>query len=157
MTRKRSSYRPKPIMSDPLSLMRPASKQRSDAIMLKFLSALQDICGGRDPGVEEWRALSDAINTVETLVSLGRLEAGEVMPIVNAAIDGMVAATKRFRAGAGMRLDAAGICALREVVSIYGHCLERLTEREMAMAQAETERRVREIMRRGSDKEVVSI
>jgi len=157
--RKRSNYRPRMVIADPLSLLRPASKDRRDSVMREFLTALHELSNGRDPGVEEWRSLSDAINTVETLATrLENLDAKEVMPTVNAAIAGMVAASERFKAGKGMRLDAAGLDALRDVVSIYSQCLESLTEREMAVAQAETQRRVNEIYRRKEQgHEVVSL
>jgi hypothetical protein len=163
--RKRSSYRPRMVLTDPLSLLRPASKEQRDLVMLKFLTALHELSNGRDPGVEEWRALSDAINTVETLTippedseEKPLLDPRKVMPTVNAAIAGMVAASNRFKAGKGMRLDAAGLDALRDVVSIYSQCLESLTERDMAVAQAETQRRVNEIYRRKEQgHEVVSL
>lgn len=145
--RKRSRYRPRMVLTDPLSLLRPASKEQRDSVMLKFLTALHELSNGQDPGVEEWRSLSDCVNSVETLATrLEKLDAAEVMPIVNAAIAGMVAASNRFKAGKGMRLDAAGLDALRDVVDIYGQCLESLTEREMALAQQETQRRVNEIL-----------
>jgi hypothetical protein len=156
--KKRSKYRPKMVITDPLSLLRPASKEKRDAVMLKFLTALHEMSCGRHPGVEEWRSLSDCVNTTETLATrLEKLDPSEVMPTVNAAIEGMVAASNRFKAGKGMRLDAAGLAALRDVVSIYGQCLESLTEREMAVAQAETQRRVNEIYRRKESLEVVCV
>lgn len=152
--RKRSKYRPRMVLTDPLSLLRPASKEQRNAVMLKFLTALHELSNGRDPGPEEWRSLSDAINTLETMATPPEgsdlkplLSAREVMPIVNAAIAGMVSASNRFKAGKGMRLDYAGLEALRDVVAIYGQCLESLTEREMSLAQSETQRRVNEIYR----------
>lgn len=159
MSRKRSSYRPRPVLTDPLSLLRPASREARDGVMLRFLSALDAMARGSHPGEAEWRDLSDAINTVETLaLTMKRLDAAEVMPVVNAAIASMVAAARRFQAGKGMRLDASGLQSLRDVVSIYGQCLELLTEREMAMAQAETQRRVNELLHaRAPSHEVIAI
>lgn len=87
------------------------------------------------------------INTVETLTLIQRkLLIDEVMPAVRTATDAMVAAALRFKAGHGMRLDGAGLEALREVLAIYEQCLEGLTEREMAQAQAETQRRVNALL-----------
>jgi len=147
--RKRSAYRPKAVLSNPLALMRPASVAQRNAVLLQFYTALESMARGDHPGEEEWRSLSDCVNSVETLaLTLGKLVPDEVMPTVNAAIEGMVAASVRFRAGKGMRLDAAGLDALRDVVGIYGQCLESLTEREMSLAQSETQRRVNEIYRR---------
>lgn len=147
MSRKRSAYRPRAVISDPLSLLRPADPQRRNAVLLRFLSSLDSMARGSHPGEAEWRDLSDAINTVETLaLSLRKLEASEVMPVVNAAIAAMVGAANRFKAGQGMRLDAPGLQALRDVVDVYRQCLEGLTEREMALAQAETQRRVNALL-----------
>ena len=159
MTRKRSTYRPRAVMSDPLSLLRPAEPARRATVLLRFDTALQEMAAGRHPDEAEWRDLSDCVNTVETLaLTLGKLVPAEVMPTVNAAIAGMVGAANRFRAGQGMRLDAAGLEALRDVVDIYRQALDGLTEREMAMAQAETQRRVNALMRaRKTNHQVVSL
>lgn len=147
--KKRKAYRPKPVMQNPLAALRPASKQQRDAIVGRFRSSLLTMTAGRHPGEQEWRDLSDAINTIETM-TLGdhpKLIAAEVMPTVSAAIAGMVGAANRFKVGHGMRLDAAGIQALRDIIDVYEQCVEGLTEREMAMAQAETARRVSWLMR----------
>ena len=139
--RKRSRYRPKPVISDPLSLLRPADPQRAGQVLLRFLTALDAIAAGQHPGEAEWRDLSDAVNTVETLaIHQRKLDAVEVMPLVRDASSAMVAASERFREGLGMRLDGPGLQAMRAVVDVYRQCLEGLTEREMAQAQAETQR-----------------
>jgi hypothetical protein len=155
----RKAYRPRSVITDPLSLLRPASPELRQRVVLRFLSALEAMTRGEHPGEAEWRDLSDAINTVETLaLTLSRLDPAEVMPVVNAAIAGMVGAANRFKAGQGMRLDAAGLQALRDVVEIYRLCTEGLTEREMAMAQAETQRRVHALLRdRQPNHEVISV
>jgi hypothetical protein len=148
MSRKRSSYRPRALLRNPLTMLRPASPTSKAKLMLVFLTALDAMTNGEHPGEEEWRSLSDAVNTVETMaLHLGKLDKAEVMPTVTAAIAGMVRAARRFDAGQGMRLDAEGLKALREVIDIYGQCLDGYTEREMAMAQAETDRRMRELLR----------
>ena len=159
MTRKRSSYRPRAVISDPLSLLRPADAQRRSAVLLRFLSALDAMARGEHPGEAEWRDLSDAINTVETLaVTLRKLDVAEVMPIVNAAIAAMVGAAKRFRDGNGMRFDAPGLQAMRVIVDVYAQCLDGLTEREMAVAQAETQRRVNALLHaKSTTHEVITV
>lgn len=146
--RKRSAYRPKPVISDPLTLLRPADPAESGRVMGRFLSALSDMAEGEHPGVDEWRDLSDAINTIETLaMHQHKLVPGEVMPTVQAAIDAMIEASRRFKAGQHMRLSGPGLQALRDVLAIYEQCLEGLTAREMAMAQAETQCRVNAVLR----------
>ncbi|MGL4573569.1 MAG: hypothetical protein ACRCV9_02140 [Burkholderiaceae bacterium] len=157
MTRKRSRYRPKPVISDPLSLMRPASQSQRDKVMLVFLTALDAIAHGKHPGQEEWRQLADCLNTLETLaLHQGKLIPGEVMPMVDAAAAGMVDAAKRFADTGTIRVSGMALEALRDAVSVYDQCLTTLTEREMAMAQAETQRRVH-ALQRSNNTEVVSI
>ena len=147
--RKRSAYRPKPVLLNPLAAMQPAPKAERDRVMLRFTTALQEIAAGRHPGEAEWRDLSDLVNSVETLaLHLHKLDPAEVMPTVNAAIAAMVGAANRFKVGQGMRVDGPGLEALRDVLSIYEQCLEGLTEREMSQAQAETQRRVNALLRR---------
>lgn len=150
--RKRSKYRPRAVLTDPLLLLRPAPKADADAVMLRFFTALETITAGSHPGEAEWRDLADAINTVETLaLTMHRLVPQEVMPTVNAAIAAMVGAANRYRAGGGMRVDGPGLVALREVVGIYGQCLDELTGREMAVAGQMTAARVRALQRRAGD------
>jgi hypothetical protein len=143
---KRKAYRPRPIVTDPLTFMRPADPARRTRLLAKFWSALESMSRGQHPGEDDWRLLSDAVNTMETMVIKGKLVAAEVMPILNAAIAAMVGAANRYRAGQGMRLDGAGLQALRDVVDVYRQCLEGHTERDMARMQAETERRMRALL-----------
>jgi hypothetical protein len=159
MSRKRSKYRPRPVMSDPLSLMRPASQEKQNDVMLMFYVALEELARGQHPGEADWRALADAVNTVETLaLHQGKLDAKQTIPLVSAATVAMVRAAERFKAGQGMRLDALGLQAVRDVVDIYGQCLQAFTEREMAQAQAETQRRVNELLRsKTPNNQVVSL
>ncbi|MGL4576997.1 MAG: hypothetical protein ACRCV9_19570 [Burkholderiaceae bacterium] len=135
-------------MTDPLSILRPASKERADKVMLTFYTALDDISSGRSPGESEWRSLADAINTVETLTLHQRkLVKAEVMPTIQQATEAMVDAAKQFERAGVIRVSGPGLQALRDVVDIYGQCCEALTEREMALAQAETQRRVHALQR----------
>lgn len=144
--KKRSAYRPRASHPNPLMRLMPAPQAKSAQLIARFDSALYAMTHGRHPGLDEWADLSDAINTVETLaVHSRKLPAAETMPLVNDAIKAMVGAANRHKAGHGMRLDGAGIAAIRAVIDIYAQCLQLLTEREMADAQAETQRRLDEI------------
>lgn len=148
MSRKRSAYRPRAFLSSPLALLRPASAQQADGVMCRFYAALDAMARGRRPGELEWRDLSDAINTVETLAThLGKLPTEQVMPLVHAAIAAMARAAERFKAGQGMRLDEPGLHALQDVLDVYAECLRVLTEREMSQAVDETQRRVHALLR----------
>jgi hypothetical protein len=146
--KKRSRYRPRPLLTDPLVLLRPANAQEKAAVMLNFLTALEAMARGDHPGENEWRSLSDAINTVEVLcLTMHKLIPCEVMPTVNAAIAAMVEAANRYKAGQRMGVSGPGLQALRDVVAIYGQCVDELTSHEMAEAQRLTQKRVHEILR----------
>lgn len=153
--RKRCRRRPVAIMLDPLNMLQPAPQAARQAVMARFQSALLQMTAGEPPGPHEWRDLADAINTVETLTQLGHLQADEVMPTVQAAIAGMVAASKRYRSGARMGFDGPGLQAVRECVAIYGDCLEGLTGREMAQARAVTEQRIQQLQHRQHEGDLV--
>lgn len=144
--KKRKAYRPKPVIN-PLMCLQPADAGERSRLMSIFLTALEAMQNCRHPGEEEWRHLSDAINTVETLVLMGKLISEEVMPIVSAAIAGMVGASNRFKAGKGMRLDGPGLNAIRDVVGIYDQCLVGFTGLEMFQAQRKTQDRMSVLLR----------
>lgn len=144
--RKHTKRRERALIN-PLTRMAPAPKAKRDRVMLSFHTALEAMAAGKHPGEEEWRSLSDAINTLETMVQMGKLVDHEVMPMVDAAIAGMVAAAKRYRAGQGMRLDGPGFTALREIIAAYDQCLQGFTEAEMAEAQHQTQLRLNAIWR----------
>lgn len=157
MSRKRKKYRSRDVLSDPLAFLRPASEEKRAEVMLLFLTALDAMASGTKPGEQEWRSLSDSINTIETLVQQGKLPAAETMPLVDAACEAMVSAAARHRAGLRMGFSGSGLQAVRDVVTVYDQCMTVLTEHEMAMAQQETQRRVNEILRAKQSDEVVMI
>jgi hypothetical protein len=157
MTRKRSTYRPKRIVRNPLVFLCKTPAAQRQKTMARFQSALVDITQGRHPGPMEWRDLCDVVNVLETLVvHTKQLVPEEVQPTIDQASLSMKAAARRFQAGQGMRLDAPGIQAMRDALNVYEQCLELLTEREMEVAIAETARAIDEV-RKHADCEVVSL
>jgi hypothetical protein len=127
------------------------------------------------PTTEDWRVVSDAVNIVETLVTSGsffKMEVdpetgegrqvpipghwhdcdGELVEITDAsgllpdAVTAMAMAGKRHKAGGNIRLDGAGIQAVRGVLADYSDLLEVLPARTMIKAHRETERRIHEIL-----------
>lgn len=145
--KRRKVYRPKPVIN-PLTALSPMPKAKRDIVMGRFRSSLDTMARGSNPNAVEWRDMADLCNLVDTLaLQMGRLIPEEVIPSVKAATESMKQAARRYRESDVMRLDAAGLEALRDVISIYEQCLEGLTQREIEQARAETERRVREIRR----------
>ena len=127
------------------------------------------------PTTDDWRVVSDAVNIMETLVTSGSFfetkedpETGETrqVPIpghwhgcdgdpveitdasglLSDAVTAMAMAGKRHKAGGNIRLDGAGIQAVRSVLADYSDLLEALPARTMIKAHRETERRIHEIL-----------
>ena len=145
--KRRKAYRQKPVVN-PLTALSPMPNAKRDLVMGRFLSSLDTMARGSNPNAVEWRDMADLCNLVDTLaLQMGRLIPDEVMPSVQTATQSMKEAARRYRESDVMRLDAAGLEALRDVIAIYEQCLKGLTEREIEQARAETERRVREIRR----------
>lgn len=144
--RKRSNYKPRLYLTDPISLMQPASKDQVDKLMLIFYSALQEIATGKAPEPEAWRQLADGISTVDVLANQGKLP-GDVVPIMDAATSAMVAAMKGHEAGNGLRFSGAGLQAVRDAVELYRQCLAILPGRDMYQARQAVVKRVRDAMR----------
>jgi len=156
--RKRSSYRPKPVVTNPMVFLRPAEKTDKDRTLMVFLGAIEAMSRGAYPDPEEWRKLSDAVNTIETLaMNMGKLVPDEVMPMVNKAISAMVRAANRHKAGQRLGLDAEGLQALRAIVDVYAQCLDGLTAAEMAMAQARTQVEVNKLLHSRHSENVVTM
>lgn len=128
-----------------------------------------------EPSTDDWRVVSDAVNIMETLVTSGDLfetkinqETGEAYKapipgmwygcdgqpvhiidssgLLSDAVTAMALAGKRHKAGGNIRLDGAGIQAVRGVLADYSDLLDALPARTMIKAHRETERRIHEIL-----------
>lgn len=108
-----------------------------------FYTALELIARGQHPGEAEWRDLADVVNHVETLMLAGHLLREEVEPMVAAGTAAMAAAARRWQAGHGVRLDAAGLQAMRELLAAYEACAAELAPEVMEAARRLTADRIR--------------
>jgi hypothetical protein len=106
------------------------------------------------PTTDDWRVVSDAVNIMETLVNNGPwfdcdgdpVEITDASGLLPDAVTAMAMAGKRHKNGGNIRLDGAGIQAVRGVLADYGDLLEDLPARTMIKAHRETERRIHEIL-----------
>lgn len=137
----------------------PASQEKQDRVMMRFLSAIDSIARGAAPGNDDWYDLSDAINTVEIMCRRGVVDESEVMPTVNAAILAMRDCGVRFKAGHAMRMSGDGLQAVRDVVGIYADVMAQLSEADMAMLQCDTQEFVAAILagNHKTDRTVVTV
>lgn len=106
-------------------------------------SALEVVTRGQRPEEAEWRDLADVVNHVETLMLEGYLLREEVAPMVAAGTAGMTAAAERWRAGHGVRLDAAGLKAMRDLLAAYEACAAELEPSVMEGIRRLTADRIR--------------
>lgn len=107
-----------------------------------------------EPTTDDWRVCSDAVNIMETLVNNGpwpdcdgdMVDITDNAGLLNDAVTALAMAGKRQKAGGNIRLDGAGIQAVRAVLADYADLLEALPARTMIRAHRETERRIHEIL-----------
>lgn len=143
MTRKQSKYRPKPIIGNPLIALRPVPAVDREKLLATCRSALTCMSTGRMPGVDDWVDLANAVNIIDTLaMSMRKLVVAEVLPTLNAAQEALVRASDRHKEGLAMRLDGAGMEALRDIIDMYEQCLIGFTALEMSEALTITRKRV---------------
>jgi hypothetical protein len=142
-------YKPRDCIN-PMSAFAPAPKSEQMRIMVYFWSALESVQRGANPSSEDWQALSDAINTVETLARTEKLPKSETMVFVNKAVEAMVHAANRHKAGGAMRFDGAGLQAVRDVVSIYEQAMSQLSALTMGRAQMQTQEAINKLIKNKS-------
>jgi uncharacterized protein YyaL (SSP411 family) len=97
------------------------------------------------PTTDDWRVVSDAVNLMETLIESMKVcqdESGLLMD----AITAMAMAGKRHKAGGAIRLDGAGIQAVRAILEDYAALIEVLPARVMIRCHRLTEKRLHEML-----------
>lgn len=121
-----------------------------------------------EPTTDDWRVCSDAVNIMETLVTQGFwpdcngdiVEINDNAGLLQDAVTALAMAGKRHRAGGNIRMDGAGIQAVRAVLADYSDLLEVLPARTMIQAHRNTEKRIHEILagkKQPHDVEVMSL
>lgn len=136
---------------NPLALLRPVPKAVRDQLMTRAYSALDAISRGQHPGESEWRDLADVCNVVETLTLTMRLLPPLTIACVETASESLREAAHRFSETQTVRVDGAGLTALRGLLEIYDQALQQLTEATMTKAFRETQRAVQQKLRDGAE------
>ena len=134
----------------------PADKRRHQ--VTRMYAGLRAIELDASPSTDDWRVCSDAVNLMETLVLMGQVQ--DASGLLMDAVTALAMAGRRHVAGGAIRLDGAGIQAVRAVLEDYAAALEVLPHRVMVQCHRETERRISEIhagRRRAHDVEVMAI
>lgn len=137
------------VHRNPLARLMPLPKPVRDRFILRAYTALESLTAGKEADVEAWRDLADVINVTETLaVHLRRLDLHATI-YTQAANDSMKAAQARYKAGQALRLDGAGINAVRAILAIYEQCLTLMPERQVEAAFQATADEVRRLIASG--------
>lgn len=153
----------------------PLPKELQRHQLTRMHQGLEAMEKAPEPTTDDWRVTSDAVNIMETLVTSGDFfemkidsETGEAYKapipgmwygcdgdpveitdasgLLNDAVTALAMAGKRHKAGGNIRLDGAGIQAVRGVLADYADILDALPARTMIKAHRETERRIHEIL-----------
>ncbi|TSE32967.1 hypothetical protein LCC91_07905 [Tepidimonas taiwanensis] len=106
------------------------------------------------PTTDDWRVCSDAVNMLETLIARGpwlactgdMVDVHDTTGLLNDAIAALAMAGRRSLEGKPIRLDGAGIQAVRAVLESYADALEALSARAMVRCHRLTEQRIAEIL-----------
>lgn len=146
--KRRISRAPKPtytmldeMMASPKEPTLPATRRHQ---LTRMWEGLHTIELAASPTTDDWRVCSDAVNLMETLIGMGEVDDSSGLLID--AITALALAGRRHMSGAEIRLDAAGIHAVRAILEDYAAVLEQLPARTMVSCHRKTERRLREIL-----------
>lgn len=125
--------------SEPL----PAEYRRHQLTrMYEGLAAMEQ---APEPTTDDWRVVSDAVNMMETLIETMQV-CEDSNGLLMDAITAMAMAGRRNKAGSAIRLDGAGIQAVRAILEDYAALLEVLSARTMIRCHRLTEKRLHEIL-----------
>lgn len=160
-SKRRTQARPKhytimdEMMASPSELLPIEYRTHQLTRMYEGLAAMET---APEPTTDDWRVVSDAVNLMETLIKTMKIcedESGLLMD----AITALAMAGRRNLAGGAIRLDGAGIQAVRAILSDYASLVDVLSARTMIRCHRLTEQRIQDIMagrKKAHDVEIMS-
>lgn len=153
------------LLASPSKPMAEAKRTHHLTSMWSGLAAIETAA---EPSTHDWRVCSDAVNMVETF-TLQRtwlgcdgqpVEITDSRGLLTDAIAALAKAGKRHWQGGHIRLDAAGIQAVRAILEDYAALIAQLPERQVIMCHRRTEQRIANILSgraRPHDVEIISV
>ena len=160
--KKRPAQRPKhytildEMMASPTEPLPLEYRTHQLTRMYEGLAAMEQ---GESPTTDDWRVVSDAVNLMETLIETMQV-CEDSSGLLMDAITALAMAGRRNLAGAAIRLDGAGIQAVRAVLEDYAALLDVLSARTMIRCHRLTEKRLHELLdgkRKPHDVEVTAM
>lgn len=125
------------LMASPTQALPAASRQHLVGVMLQALAAIK---ADPAPSTDHWKALSDMVNMMETLVQAGELE--DTNRLIDDAVGAMVRAANRFKAGQALRFDGEGVQTMAALAEDFAAAVEALPARVMVRCHRATEKRI---------------
>lgn len=162
MRKRKPSSRPKhyTIMDEMMaSPTEPLPAEYRTHQLTRMYQGLHSMETAPAPTTDDWRVVSDAVNLMETLVVEMKV-CEDASGLLMDAITAMAMAGRRNLAGSVIRLDGAGIQAVRAVLEDYAALLDVLSARTMIRCHRLTEKRLHELMdgkRKPHDVEITSL
>jgi len=130
------------MLASPTEPMNEKQRRHQLTRMWQGLAALES---DPNPTRDDWAVCSDAVNLMETLIEGGRVD--DSSNLLFDAIRALAEAGQRSFAGKPIRLDGAGIQAVRAILEDYSMVLESLPARTMIHCHRLTEQRLQGILR----------
>jgi hypothetical protein len=130
------------MLASPTEPMNEKQRRHQLTRMWQGLAALES---DPNPTRDDWAVCSDAVNLMETLIEGGRVD--DSSNLLFDAIRALAEAGQRSFAGKPIRLDGAGIQAVRAILEDYAMVLESLPARTMIHCHRLTEQRLQGILR----------
>jgi len=127
------------------SAVHPMPEARRTYQLMRMYEGLRSLETSPEPTTDDWRVCSDAVNLMETLISMQVVE--DTTGLLMDAITALAQAGRRHQQGHAIRLDAQGIQAVRAILEDYAAVIEQVPERTMLQAHRLTEKRIHEILR----------
>lgn len=130
------------MLASPTEPMNEKQRRHQLTRMWSGLAALETAA---EPTKDDWAVCSDAVNLMETLIEGGRVD--DSNNLLFDAIRALAEAGQRSFAGKPIRLDGAGIQAVRAILEDYAMVLESLPARTMIHCHRLTEKRLHGILK----------
>lgn len=127
---------------------KPLKKKLRTAKLNGLYEALRSIEQDADPSIQAWNELSTAVKLTDTLINCGPWQLGDLEVrvedshgLLKDAMQALSIAGIRRLEGKTLRMDGAGIQAVRATLADYATCLENLSERSILRAIIITRKR----------------
>ena len=130
------------MMASPTEPLPVAHRTHQLTMMYGGLNAMET---APTPTMDDWRVVSDAVNLMETLVVEMKV-CEDSNGLLMDAITALAMAGKRNTAGCAIRLDGAGIQAVRAILADYAALLDVLPARTMIRCHRLTEKRLHDLL-----------